>query len=207
MADGISAVDIGMLLFDVEPKDEIVRTEEPWAPADAALAAPRCSGSPAQGFVGMFAGAARWLWSAREGPGKAWNADLDGVVGLWEVGWNLTKPAPKVAFNTDIGPDAQLRLDDRRRWASSNRSRTRSAAPSTTSPWRSPRGALRRWLRGPRRRRRRARAEGAGPGLDPDRERARRARQQADRDARAAAGRHRRPGRAPARRHRARWTR
>ena len=32
MADGISATDVGMLLFDVEPKDEIVRTEEPWHP-------------------------------------------------------------------------------------------------------------------------------------------------------------------------------
>ncbi len=33
MADGISAVDIGMLLFDVEPKSEPAREEAPWAPA------------------------------------------------------------------------------------------------------------------------------------------------------------------------------
>ena len=33
MADGISAVDIGMLLFDVEPKPEPAREEAPWTPA------------------------------------------------------------------------------------------------------------------------------------------------------------------------------
>ena len=52
----------------------------------------------------MFAGAARWLWNAAKSPRKAWKRISDGVVGLWEVGWNLTKPAPKVAFNTDISP-------------------------------------------------------------------------------------------------------
>ena len=33
MADGISATDVGMLLFDVEPKSEIVREEAPWNPS------------------------------------------------------------------------------------------------------------------------------------------------------------------------------
>ena len=32
MADGISAVDIGVLLFDVEPKSEPVREVAPWTP-------------------------------------------------------------------------------------------------------------------------------------------------------------------------------
>src|SRR6478672_4782312 len=32
MADGISAVDIGMLLFDVEPREEPARDEAPWTP-------------------------------------------------------------------------------------------------------------------------------------------------------------------------------
>jgi hypothetical protein len=50
----------------------------------------------------MFGGAARWLWSAAKAPGKAWRRLSDGVIGLWEVGWNLTKPAPKVAFNCQI---------------------------------------------------------------------------------------------------------
>jgi diacylglycerol O-acyltransferase len=103
MADGISATDVGMLLFDVEPKDEIVRTEQPWEPHDPPSKT-RLFGLTVRGFFGMFAGAARWLWGAAKSPRKAWTRISDGVVGLWEVGWNLTKPAPKVAFNTDISP-------------------------------------------------------------------------------------------------------
>jgi diacylglycerol O-acyltransferase len=101
MADGISATDVGMLLFDVEPKDEIVRTAEPWHPQTPPTGG-HLLGLSVRGFLGMFAGAARWLWSAAKAPGKAWTRLSDGVVGLWEVGWNLTKPAPKVAFNCDI---------------------------------------------------------------------------------------------------------
>ncbi len=101
MADGISATDVGMLLFDVEPKEEIVRTEEPWEPQR-----PPSGGQllrlSAKGVLGMFAGAVRWLLSAIRAPAKAWRRTSDGIVGLWEVGWNLTKPAPKVPFNTDI---------------------------------------------------------------------------------------------------------
>jgi WS/DGAT/MGAT family acyltransferase len=51
----------------------------------------------------MFGRAVRWLAAAARAPGKAARRTSDGIVGLWEVGWNLTKPAPKVAFNTDIG--------------------------------------------------------------------------------------------------------
>ena len=103
MADGISATDVGMLLFDVEPKDEIVRTEEPWEPQTPPSGG-KLLGLSAKGFAGMFAGAARWLWNAVRAPGRAWKRTSNGVVGLWEVGWNLTKPAPKVPFNTDISP-------------------------------------------------------------------------------------------------------
>ena len=79
-------------------QDEIVRTEEPWHPQEPPTGR-HLLGLSVRGFFGMFGGAARWLWSAAKAPGKAWRRLSDGVVGLWEVGWNLTKPAPKVAFN------------------------------------------------------------------------------------------------------------
>ena len=105
MADGISATDVGMLLFDVEPKHEIVRTEEPWTPAAAALAArparPRGARVRRACSRRSFAGSGNARREPRARPGRR---AVDGLVGLWEVGWNLTKPAPKVAFNTDIGP-------------------------------------------------------------------------------------------------------
>ncbi len=104
MADGISATDVGMLLFDVEPKDEIVRTEEPWRPNAPPSKAHLLSLS-VRGFFGMFRRSFNWLRAALEDPGKARKRSLDGIVGLWEVGWNLTKPTPPVAFNTDISPD------------------------------------------------------------------------------------------------------
>ena len=104
MADGISATDVGMLLFDVEPKHEIVRTEQPWEPQEPPSGA-RLLGLSARGFFGMFGRALRWLWNAAKHPGKAARRSSDGIVGLWEVGWNLTKPAPKVAFNREISPE------------------------------------------------------------------------------------------------------
>ena len=200
MADGISAVDIGMLLFDVEPKDEIVRAEEPWDP-QTPPSRRRLLGRAVRGFFGMFAGAARWLLAApRSEPGTARKRAADGVVGLWEVDWNLAKPAPKVPFNTEIGPARSFA------WTScalADFKLIKNALGGTVNDvtLAVAAGALRRWLRRPRGRPRRARAAGAGPGLGPHRERARRARQPADRDARAAAGPHRRPRRAPALRH------
>ena len=104
MADGISATDVGMLLFDVEPKFEIVRTEQPWHPQKPPTKA-HLLGLAVRGFFGMFGRAFRWLSEAAKDPGKAARRSSDGIVGLWEVGWNLTNPAPKVAFNTDISPD------------------------------------------------------------------------------------------------------
>ncbi|MFI5027481.1 MAG: wax ester/triacylglycerol synthase family O-acyltransferase [Solirubrobacterales bacterium] len=103
MADGISATDVGMLLFDVEPKHEIVRTEQRWEPNEPPSRA-HLLGLSVRGFFAMLGRSARWVWNALKSPRRAAKRSSDGIVGLWEVGWNLTKPAPKVAFNTDISP-------------------------------------------------------------------------------------------------------
>lgn len=57
MADGISAVDIGMLLFDVEPRTEPPPAAEPGVPslrppAPPSRAAPRPASSPPPGAPG-----------------------------------------------------------------------------------------------------------------------------------------------------------
>jgi WS/DGAT/MGAT family acyltransferase len=104
MADGISATDVGMLLFDVEPKDEIVRTEEPWHPEKPPTRRHLATGA-VRGFARMFGRALEWIRNAIEAPRRAAQRASDGIVGLWEVGWNLTDPAPKVAFNRPIGPN------------------------------------------------------------------------------------------------------
>jgi diacylglycerol O-acyltransferase len=102
MADGISAVDIGMLLFDVEPNPEPARDEQPWAPART----PSRINLVARAGSGIFdtlARLTRWLRRALKEPARARKRAGDGLAGLWEVTWNLARPAPKVPFNTEIG--------------------------------------------------------------------------------------------------------
>jgi diacylglycerol O-acyltransferase / wax synthase len=103
LADGFSAVDIGVLLFDVEPKAEPTRTEEPWSPQKR----PSSSALAGHAVIGVWETVrrmARWLGGAVRHPGRAGKRAADGVVGLWEVTWNLVKRAPKVPLNVEIGP-------------------------------------------------------------------------------------------------------
>ncbi|HEX6752934.1 MAG TPA: wax ester/triacylglycerol synthase family O-acyltransferase [Solirubrobacterales bacterium] len=104
LADGISAVDIGTLLFDVEPKAEPDRSEEPWNPS----VPPTRAGLLGQAFLGFgatFSRTARWLLAALRAPRRAARRAADGFAGLWEVTWNLAKPAPKVPLNIEIGAE------------------------------------------------------------------------------------------------------
>jgi len=103
MADGISAVDIGMLLFDIEPKREPAREEADWQPLEtpSRLALLGRAGS---GIAATVARLGRWLRRALREPQRARRRAADGLIGLWEVTWNLARPAPKVPFNTAIGP-------------------------------------------------------------------------------------------------------
>jgi WS/DGAT/MGAT family acyltransferase len=104
MADGISAVDIGMLLFDVEPNAVSARDEVPWAP-EKTPSRPALAWRAGIGIVGTLARFWRWIKRAIDQPGRARNRAADGLAGLWEVTWNLARPAPPVPFNTPIGPE------------------------------------------------------------------------------------------------------
>ena len=103
MADGISAVDIGMLLFDVEPRPEPSREEAPWEPRRS----PSRLGLLGRALSGVWATLGRlgrWLRRAADDPARARRRAADGLAGLWEVTWNLARPAPRVPLNTEIGP-------------------------------------------------------------------------------------------------------
>src|SRR3954453_11667077 len=67
MADGISAVDIGMLLFDVEPKREPSREQVPWTPAQTPTRM-GLLGRAISGMVETLRRCARWLGRAAEEP-------------------------------------------------------------------------------------------------------------------------------------------
>jgi diacylglycerol O-acyltransferase / wax synthase len=103
MADGFSAVDIGTLLFDPEPNPEPSREEEPWSPQPS----PSPGALLVRAVTGVWETArrmARWLGRAVRRPRRARKRAADGLAGLWEVTWALTKPAPKVPLNVEIGP-------------------------------------------------------------------------------------------------------
>ena len=102
MADGISAVDIGMLLFDVDPEAAPAPAEAQWAaaPTPSRRALLRRAGA---GLAAAPARVAAWLRGARLEPGRARRRALDGLAGLWEVAWNLARPAPAVPLNGPIG--------------------------------------------------------------------------------------------------------
>ncbi len=104
MADGISAVDIGMLLFDVEPSAAPPGEEQPWRP----LRSPSSAGLAVHAATGMIATLrrlARWLGRATHDPADASRRAGDGLIGLWEVTWNLLRPAPRVPINpAGVGP-------------------------------------------------------------------------------------------------------
>jgi diacylglycerol O-acyltransferase len=144
MADGISAVDIGMLLFDVEPKETPAGDEVAWSPARTPSRWNLATRALA-GIAATFARLGSWLQRAVREPGRAGRRAADGLAGLWEVTWNLARPAPKVPFNTEIGADRSFcwrtfELADFKRIKNSLGGTVNDVSLAVTA------GALRRWL-------------------------------------------------------------
>lgn len=112
MADGISAVDIGMLLFDVAPDAPAPETEEAWrperSPSHAGLGV-----HAATGMVATLRRLARWLSRAARDPRDASRRAGDGLAGLWEVTVNLLRAAPRVPINPrGVGPRREFAWAD-----------------------------------------------------------------------------------------------
>jgi diacylglycerol O-acyltransferase / wax synthase len=104
MADGISAVDIGMLLFDTEPLTGPAAAAEPWRPRSSP-SAPGLAVRAATGVLATMRRLVRWLSGAGRDPADASRRAVDGLIGLWEVTRNLLSPAPRVPINPPgVGP-------------------------------------------------------------------------------------------------------
>lgn len=102
LADGFSAVDIGTLLFDAEPDAEPIGDEQPWKPQRSPTALTLIARA-ISGIWGTARRMVRWLGRAARQPQRARKRAADGIAGLWEVTWNLARPAPKVPLNVEIG--------------------------------------------------------------------------------------------------------
>jgi diacylglycerol O-acyltransferase / wax synthase len=108
MADGISAVDIGMLLFDVDREAPPPGEEQPWRPHRSPTGL-GLAGHAATGVLGTLRRLARWLGRAARDSADASHRAGDGIAGLWEVTWNLFRAAPRVSLNPKgVGPRRDL---------------------------------------------------------------------------------------------------
>jgi WS/DGAT/MGAT family acyltransferase len=108
MADGISALDIGMLLFDADRDAAPPPAAEPWRP-EPSPSGPALAGRAATGVLDTARRSGRWLGRAARDPGDASRRAGDGLAGLWEVTWNLARAAPKVPINPAcIGADREI---------------------------------------------------------------------------------------------------
>jgi WS/DGAT/MGAT family acyltransferase len=93
-----------MLLFDIAPDAPPPGPEEPWRPQRA----PSHAGLGVRAATGVLATLrrlARWLTRAAKDPSDASRRAGDGVIGLWEVTFNLLRAAPRVPINPrGVGP-------------------------------------------------------------------------------------------------------
>ena len=140
MADGISAVDIGMLLFDVEPKRGAGPRRGALGAGPRRPRAPALLGRAGAGIVGtaapaLAAGCGARRRRARPRPPPRRRRPRRPLGGDLEPG---PAGAAGPVQHRPIGPGRELLLDDLRPGRVQARSRTRSAAPSTTSRWPSP---------------------------------------------------------------------
>ena len=197
MVDGISGVDIGTVLFDLEPVPEPAPSEDGWAPrpqpstaelvargATDAAAAPVKLAERAVEAVRHPEAAAQRIGEALEGARRGGRRLRR--PGARRAAEPADRPAPALHLGALGAGDLQADQGRARRHRQRRRPRGRH------------RGAARVAAR-PRHPHRGPGAAGAGAGLDPRRGRARQPRQPDRGDARAAAGLRRGPGAAPAR--------
>ena len=136
LVDGVSGIDIMSVLFDSSPEPAA-----PAGPGERWLPRPLPEPRPA-----ARRGAAR----ARHDPGARWparcapssagraaslEAAREAAVGVGAMAWAGLNPAPAQPLQRADRPAPPLHLGARRACATSRRSRTRSAAPSTTWCW------------------------------------------------------------------------
>lgn len=144
MADGISAVDIGTLLFDLEPVEEPVREEVPWQPSRPPSRA-ALLGESVRGIGRTLSRLITWLRAAARAPQGAAQRASRGISGVKEVAMNLLRPAPPAPFNVVVGEQREFRwaqcdLEDCKEIKNALDGTVNDVALAVSA------GALRRWL-------------------------------------------------------------
>jgi diacylglycerol O-acyltransferase / wax synthase len=103
MVDGISGVDIGTVLFDLEPVPEPATAEDDWAPQPQ----PSTADLVARGMIDLAStprGLAEQAVAAVRHPETAARKVADALEAVGEVVGAFADPAPDVPLNRPIGP-------------------------------------------------------------------------------------------------------
>ena len=118
MVDGLSSVDVGTLLFDIEPEPE-PRTAEPWeprpAPGELGLALSSLEGVRRLAAINPLALNPLTLsWRLRQRLPELVRGAAEEVLatpwaGAATLAMSLVRPGPQLFFNRLIGPDRRVR--------------------------------------------------------------------------------------------------
>lgn len=103
MVDGISGVDIGTVLFDLEPVPEPVKIEDDWVPQKE----PGTTELVARGIADVVAAPIKLAERAVDvvrNPETTAKKVVEGLEGIGEIVSAFADPAPDVPLNQEIGP-------------------------------------------------------------------------------------------------------
>jgi diacylglycerol O-acyltransferase / wax synthase len=103
MVDGVSGVDIGTVLFDLEPNPAAAPPEDDWVPQPEPSTTELVARGIADAVAAPVALAERAVDAVRNPETTARKA-VEALEGVTEVVSALADPAPSVPLNTDIGP-------------------------------------------------------------------------------------------------------
>ena len=133
LVDGVSGVDLATVLFDLERAPKSPTGElEPWRP-HAEPSAAELVVAGLRGMVTTTAGLLTRAISAATRPSTSLALARDALEGVGEIAWAGLNPAPETPLNVEIGPHRRYAIVRQRLARTTRRSRTPSAAPSTTS--------------------------------------------------------------------------
>jgi len=146
MVDGVSGVDIGTVLFDLEPSPEPAPVEDGWVPRREPTAAELLARGVTDAVAAPVKLAERALRAVRRPEATARKA-VEALEGLGEVVSAFADPAPDVPLNRPIGPHRRYA------WAGADLAtfkRIKNALGGTVNDvvLAAVTGALRRWLHG-----------------------------------------------------------
>ena len=103
MVDGVSGVDIGTVLFDLEPRPEPAPVEDSWVPQREPTTAELVARGVSDAVAAPVKLAERVLRAAQK-PETAARRAVEALEGLGEVVSAFADPAPDVPLNHPIGP-------------------------------------------------------------------------------------------------------